>query len=148
MSIQKLRKMTSMPMGMCAQAWKDSSQDLDKAIELLLTKGAGKVRKLQDREVKAGHTYVYCHHDGATVGVVSLLCETDFVARSIEFVGLARELAMQAATEESTPDIASFLASEQLQNSSQTIAERVDQLSVATGEKIVIGSIAVHRIFG
>jgi translation elongation factor EF-Ts len=146
MSVRALRKMTSMPVGMCAQAWKDSGENIDKAVEILKTKGADKIQKLQDREVKAGWLGVYCHHNGSSVGMVELQCETDFVANSSEFRDVANQLAMQAASEDGLFSSEAFTGLDSLTYPGMTVLQVVEMLSAKTGEKISVGKVFSHRL--
>lgn len=147
MSVKNLRKMTNMPVHLCAQAWKDSGEDLDKAVEMLKTKGADKIQKLQDRETKAGFVGVYRHHDGRSVGMVELLCETDFVANTAEFRELANDFAMQVSAEDPVPSPGGFLELDfWVEDGKRTTGEALTELSVKTGEKITLGKMFSHKV--
>jgi elongation factor Ts len=132
--------MTGMPIAMCASAWKASGENLDKAVEILKSKGAAKAEKLKDRDAKAGYFAVYRHHDGKNVAAVALACETDFVSKTAEFRALADELAMHLAASDGFTLKDDFLESELIsrQDRSTSVREVINELSAKSGEKIDI----------
>ena len=95
--VKRLRDLTGAGMMDCKKALVDSSGDLDKAQELLRTKGLASARKRQGRQASEGVVESYIHGDGRIGVLVEINSETDFVARTEEFRRLAREVAMQIA---------------------------------------------------
>jgi len=140
MSVKDLREITGMPVGMCASAWKESEQDMDKALQILKSKGATRAGKLQDRTTSAGYFGMYRHFDGRKVAVVGLRCETDFVSLMPSFRDLANELAMHLAANSETIDEDAFLAEELVSREGAIIRDVISDLSAKTGEKIKLGS--------
>jgi len=95
--VKQLRDRTGAGMMECKRALTDTSGDLDKAVDALRKSGAAKAEKRADRLANEGRVDSYIH-PGNRVGVlIEVNCETDFVARTAEFEGLARNLAMQVA---------------------------------------------------
>jgi elongation factor Ts len=95
--VAALRARTGAGMMDCKKALEETSGDLEKAVDLLRTKGAAKADQRAGREASEGLIGSYVHHDG-TIGVlVELNCETDFVARTDDFKALARDLALHVA---------------------------------------------------
>jgi elongation factor Ts len=81
----------------CKRALEESGGDVEKAMAWLREKGLATAAKKAGRAAREGIITSYIHH-GSRLGVLlELNCETDFVARTDEFQGLARELAMQVA---------------------------------------------------
>lgn len=96
-TIKKLREETSAGISDVKRALEEAKGDSKKAKELLKEWGVAKAAKKGDRETNVGLVEAYIH--GGRVGaLVSLGCETDFVARTAEFKGLAHEIAMQVAS--------------------------------------------------
>ena len=95
--VKRLRDLTGAGMMDCKNALVDSSGDLDKAQELLRTKGLASAKKRQGRQASEGVVESYIHGDGRIGVLVEINSETDFVARTEEFRRLAREVAMQIA---------------------------------------------------
>ena len=96
--IKKLRSKTSCGIVACKEALENSSGDIEQAVLYLRKKGVARVAKRSTQSAKEGAIGVYVHGEHATfVALVELNCETDFVARTPEFLELAKTLAMQVA---------------------------------------------------
>lgn len=81
----------------CRKALIQAEGDIEEAVRLLREKGMAAVAKRAGRETNEGRIESYVHH-GNRIGVlVELNCETDFVARTVEFIDLSHDLAMQVA---------------------------------------------------
>lgn len=94
--IKDLRERTSAGMADCKKALTETGADMEKAIEFLRKKGIASAAKKATRIASEGTVVSYMH--GSRIGVlVEVNCETDFVARNPDFVGFAKELAMQVA---------------------------------------------------
>jgi elongation factor Ts len=99
--VKLLREKTGAGMLNCKNALIETKGDFEKAIEFLRQKGLASAEKKLTRNTKQGIITSYIH-TGAKIGVLlELNCETDFVARRIEFQNLAKNLAMQVAASES-----------------------------------------------
>jgi elongation factor Ts len=95
--IKLLREKTGAGMLNCKNALVETQGDFDKAINLLRQKGLASAEKKLSRTTKQGLITSYIH-TGSKIGVLlELNCETDFVARRVEFQNLAKNLAMQVA---------------------------------------------------
>lgn len=95
--VQKLRQDAGVGMMDAKKALTDADGDFDKAFELLRERGQAKMAKRTDREANEGVIGQYVHHqsDRPVLGVmVELVCETDFVAKSDEFISVANDIAM------------------------------------------------------
>ncbi len=132
--VSKLRKMTGAGMMDCKNALVESDGDFDKAISVLRKKGQKVAAKRADRDSSEGAAIAKVN-DAKTVGVViSLNCETDFVAKNSDYVALARkfaEIALNASDKEA------FLASEY--ENGISVADKVLEQTGVIGEKIEIG---------
>ncbi len=95
--IQKLRSMTGAGIVDCRNALSQSKDDLDKAVQILREKGIATAVKKAERSAKEGLVYSYIHVGGKLGVLVEVNCETDFVARTEDFQGLVKEIAMQVA---------------------------------------------------
>ncbi len=95
--VKELREKTGAGMMDCKNALKEVDGDMDKAIEVLRTKGIARASKKADRAVNEGRIESYIH-PGSKLGVlVEINCETDFVAKTDDFSLFARDVAMQIA---------------------------------------------------
>jgi elongation factor Ts len=95
--VGELRARTGAGMMDCKKALEETSGDMDKAIELLRSKGAAKAEKRSGRQTKEGMIANYIHHNGKIAVLVELNCETDFVARTEDFQQLGKWLAEHIA---------------------------------------------------
>jgi elongation factor Ts len=93
--VKLLREKTGAGMLNCKNALVETDGNFEKAVEFLRQKGLASAEKKLSRSTKQGIISTYIH-TGAKIGVLlELNCETDFVARRIEFQNLAKNLAMQ-----------------------------------------------------
>jgi len=95
--VRLLRERTGAGMMDCKKALKESGGDMEKAIDILRKKGAASAEKRADRATNQGVVEAYIHAGGRIGSIVEVNCETDFVAKTDDFKGLAREIAMQIA---------------------------------------------------
>jgi len=133
--VSKLRKMTGAGMMDCKNALIESDGDFDKAIGVLRKKGQKVAANRADRESSQGAAIASVNEDNTVGAIISLNCETDFVAKNDDFVALATKfakLALQAENKEA------FLALE-FENGT-TVADKVLEQTGVIGEKIEIGS--------
>jgi len=95
--VKELREKTGAGMMDCKNALKDAEGDMDKAVEILRKKGIARASKKADRAVNEGRIEAYIH-PGSKLGVlVEINCETDFVAKTDDFLTFTRDVAMQIA---------------------------------------------------
>jgi elongation factor Ts len=95
--VKELREKSGAGMMDCKRALDDAQGDMEKAMQLLRERGVAKAAKKEGRVTKEGIVYSYIH-PGDKLGVlIEVNCETDFVARTDDFRGLVKELAMQVA---------------------------------------------------
>ncbi len=96
--VGELRKRTGAGMMDCKKALEENNGDMAKAAEWLRAKGIMKAGKREGREVREGRIEVYHHHNGKVAVLVEVNCETDFVARTEEFIHLCKDVAMHVAS--------------------------------------------------
>ncbi len=95
--IRELRGRTGAGVVDVKAALAESKGDVEQAITILRKKGKASAAKKAAREVKEGVVASYIHSNQKLAVLVSVLCETDFVARSPRFQQLARDIAMHIA---------------------------------------------------
>jgi elongation factor Ts len=101
-TVKKLRDETGAGMMNCKKALAENDGDFEKAVESLRLKGMATADKKASRNTNEGIIYSYIH-TGSKLGILlEVNCETDFVARRSEFIDLAKNVAMQIA---SNPEI-------------------------------------------
>ena len=95
-TITKLRAQTGAGMMECKKALEEAGGDYEKAIIELRKRGEAKAaKKIAERQTKEGIVYSYIHGNNKAGSMLELSCETDFVAKTDDFRGLAHDIAMQ-----------------------------------------------------
>ncbi|MDR1511233.1 MAG: translation elongation factor Ts [Endomicrobium sp.] len=95
--ITKVREMTGAGVMDCRNALKETNNDVDKACLWLRKKGIATAVKKAGRYARQGLVYSYIHGNGTLGVLVEVNCETDFVAKTVDFHNLVKEIAMQIA---------------------------------------------------
>jgi elongation factor Ts len=96
-TIKTLREKSGAGVIDCKNALVETGGDLDKAHEILNKRGIAIAKKKADRVAEQGVIESYIHPGGKIGVLVEINCETDFVARTDDFVELAHNVAMQIA---------------------------------------------------
>jgi elongation factor Ts len=96
-AVKELRERTGAGMMECKSALTEAGGDMEKAIDILRSRGAAKAAKRAEREAREGAVGSYIHMGGRIGVLVEINCETDFVARNEAFQGLVRDVAMHIA---------------------------------------------------
>ena len=123
--VAALRKATGVGMLDAKKALEENDGDMDKASVWLREKGIAGAAKRSDREASQGA--VASVRDGKRAAIVELRCETDFVAKSEEFVSLVDAMAAKVA-EEGAGAIDSF-------------SDEIDTLRTTLKENISVGEV-------
>jgi elongation factor Ts len=111
--VKELRERTGAGMMDCKNALNDCSGDMEQAIDALRKKGLASAAKKAGRVTAEGAVGSYIHGAGKLGVLVEVNCETDFVARTDQFLELVRDIAMHIAAaeprfvrrEEVTPEV-------------------------------------------
>lgn len=90
--INKLRQTTGAGMMDCRKALVESDGDFEKAIDYLRKKGQKVAALRSDREAKEGVIIATTTPDHKTGFIITLACETDFVAKNSDFVAFAQSI--------------------------------------------------------
>ena len=94
--VNKLRKMTGAGMMDCKKALVEAEGDFEQAVDLLRKKGQKIAAKRADRDATEGCVIAATSADNAFGAIVSLNCETDFVAKNDGYVEMAKQFAAVA----------------------------------------------------
>lgn len=137
--IKKLRDATGISIGKCKEALVEASGDMEKARQILQEYSAKAAAKKADRELGAGIVVSYVHSNGLMGTILSLQCETDFVAKNVDFVNIANDIAMHATAMQSAID--SIRDEQFVKNPEITIGQLIEQGTQKLGERIEIGDI-------
>ena len=96
-TVKTLRERTGAGVLDCKKALVACDGNIDKAIDVLREKGLAKAISKSSREAGDGMVFTYIHAGGKLGVLVELNCETDFVAKTEDFQGLGKEIAIQVA---------------------------------------------------
>jgi elongation factor Ts len=131
--VQRLRQTTQAGMMDSKRALEETGGDFEAAVRLLREKGLGSAARRSDRANVQGAVAVARAPGGAdgaegpVAAMVELKCETDFVAKSADFVNLADELASLVAVEG--------------EQAAKERSDAIDDLKVALKENIELGRV-------
>src|SRR5688500_1112800 len=89
--VKKLRDLTGAGMMECKAALTEANGDLEAATTILRKRGLAQATKKAGRSTNEGLIGSYIHMGGKIGVLVEVNCESDFVARTEDFQGLARE---------------------------------------------------------
>lgn len=95
--VKELRERTGAGIKECKDTLLQTDGNMDQAVALLREKGIEAAVKKQSREAREGRIDVYIHTGSKLAAMVEMNCETDFVARTDDFMALTREIAMHIA---------------------------------------------------
>jgi elongation factor Ts len=156
--IKELRERTGAGIMDCKRAI-DEGGSIEAAEKLIKEWGLAGVSKKVGREANQGLVESYIHAGGRIGALVEVNCETDFVARTDDFRGLVREIAMQVAAmnptrvsgEQPSSDGQSdvpLLEQAYIRDPSKTIQDLVHEGIVKLGENIVVRRFARFELGG
>ena len=94
-AVKKLREMSGAPMMECKKALDEAGGDLEQAFTVLRKRGQAAAAKKASRTASEGLVGSYIHAGGKIGVIIEVNCESDFVARNVEFQQLVHDLAMQ-----------------------------------------------------
>ncbi|HKJ07159.1 MAG TPA: translation elongation factor Ts [Flavobacteriaceae bacterium] len=130
--VNKLRKSTGAGMMDCKNALVEAEGDFDKAVEILRKKGQKVAAKRADRDSSEGAVIAHVNDDKTEGVIVSLNCETDFVAKNDDFIALAKQFAEVAVNYNTKEE---FLAAD---FNGMTVEEKLVEQTGVIGEKLEI----------
>ncbi len=129
--VKALREQTGAGMMDCKRALTESGGDLAKAVEVLRERGLAKAGKREGRATSEGAIAIAT--SGSTGGIVEVGCETDFVARTDDFIALAERLAQIVA--EGADSVDALLAAS---IDGETVNDRIVAAIAKLGENVVV----------
>lgn len=137
--VNKLRQMTGAGMMDCKKALVEADGDSDKAIEILRKKGQKVSASRSDRETTEGAVFVKSSEDKKVAVLISLNCETDFVAKNEDFLKAGEEI-LEVAFENKPASIEEL---KQLRVGDLTVEGKITEMVGKIGEKIEVGAYEV-----
>jgi elongation factor Ts len=137
--VNKLRTQTGAGMMDCKKALMEANGDFEKAIDYLRKTGQKVAANRADREAKEGYVLAKTNSQGNKGFLVALSCETDFVAKSGDFVKFVEEL-LDLAIANDVKDVETLKS---LPMGSVTVNDKLFDIIGKIGEKIEIRAFEV-----
>ena len=142
--VKELREMTQAGMMDCKKALVEADGDMDKAVEWLREKGLAAAAKKAGRIAAEGVVASFVSEDAKIGVVVEVNCETDFVAKTDNFINFSKNVAKHIALANPT-DVDALMSQKFVDDESKTITDLVSDATVSIGEKISIRRFARYE---
>lgn len=136
--VNKLRQQTGLGMMDCKKALVEAEGDFEKAIEILRKKGQKVAANRTDKEAKEGIVIAKVTSDGKRGVILTLNCETDFVAKTEDFTSVANKIAELAI--QKAPKTAEELKNLSFNENGLTVGDKITEVIGKSGEKIELSS--------
>ncbi len=136
--VNELRQKTGAGMMDCKKALTESNGDFEKAIEILRKKGASVASKRAEKSTNEGMVVIKVSDDNKKASIVEVNCETDFVAKSEDFVKLAKDIVEAEFKSESSN-------AKQLIDSDKSLNDKVVDVMGKVGEKIEVSRVLTEK---
>jgi elongation factor Ts len=144
-TIKILRDETGLSFAQIKKALDEVGGDANLAREKLKEYSAAQAEKKADREIAAGAVGAYIHNTRMMGAIISLGCETDFVAKNPEFTKLADDLAMHACAMNPT-DVNEMLTQQFVKDGSVTVQEYINQHIQKFGENVKLTNFSRYSL--
>ncbi len=129
--VNDLRQRTGAGMMDCKRALEEANGDIQKAIEILRKKGASVAAKRAEKSANEGLIVTKISDDKKTASILEINCETDFVAKSEDFISLAN-FVMEEVHKSKPKNV------EELIKNNQDVQNKLNDVLGKVGEKIEI----------
>jgi elongation factor Ts len=143
--VMRLRKMSGQGMMDCKKALQETDGDLEKAMDLLRKKGLATLAKRAGRDTSEGLVVCKTSDDGKTAAMATLCCETDFVAKSDDFIATAKSLADFALACPQDEGVENIL---ETSVDGKTFNDLLTEVVSKTGEKTQVGDYTKYKLEG
>lgn len=137
--VNKLRQQTGIGMMDCKKALVEADGDFEKAIDILRKKGQKVAAKRADRDSNEGRLVAKTNADHTKGYMLSVACETDFVAKGDEFVNFVDAL-LDAAI---AADVKTREELLEMDFNGMKVADKLTELTGKTGEKLELPSFDI-----
>ncbi|WP_417300503.1 translation elongation factor Ts [Ellagibacter isourolithinifaciens] len=142
--VKELREMTDAGMMECKKALVEADGDMDKAVDVLRTRGLAAAAKKVGRATNEGTVMAIVSDDATKGAVVELNCETDFVGMNEKFKGYAEKIA-RAAMAANVEDIEALKA---VDAEGETVEDVLTDAIHTLGENMNLARAAVVEAGG
>lgn len=138
--VAKLRNMTGAGMMDCKKALTEAEGDFDAAVNIIRERGKAIASKRADREASEGCVLAGTTEDKKIAAIVSLNCETDFVAKNEKFIKLTKDF-LNIALNNSPASIEALLALPF--EGDKTVQQEIEFQTGVMGEKLEISGLEI-----
>ena len=144
--VKELREITGAGMMECKKALAEVDGDLEKAIDVLRTRGLAQQQKKAGRATNEGTIMAIVSEDGKSGIVIELNCETDFVGINEKFKAYAARIAKAAlaakAADVEAAKAADVEAAKAAKDGEETVEEIITDAIHVLGENIQLSRVA------
>jgi len=139
--VKALRDRTGAGVLACREALSEAQGDVERAVDILRTRGEAQAAKRAGAEAREGVVQSYIHA-GNKIGVlVEVDCQTDFVARNEKFIEFARDLALHIAATAPLAVSDKDVPSEEREREERIAIEQAADRPENVRERIVAGKL-------
>jgi elongation factor Ts len=147
--VKELREITGAGMMDCKKALEECGGDMEKAVDILRTKGLADLAKKAGRATNEGLVAAWTSENGKVGAMVEVNCETDFVARNAEFQTFVAAVAEQVAVD--APDgirdgQAPIMSQQWKRNPALTVEHALGELVTKLGENMGIKRFVRYEV--
>lgn len=139
--VKDLREKTGAGMMDCKKALEESGGDFDKAIDILRKKGAAVAAKRAERSANEGVVLTKVFNNAKSGVILEVNCETDFVARSEDFINFAN-FVLEILISQKPADVPSLM---ELSADGKKVSEELNAIIGKIGEKIEVSRFAIEN---
>ncbi len=139
--VKELREKTGAGMMDCKKALEEANGDFEKAVELLRKKGASVAAKRAERTANEGIVLTRVFNNGKTGAILEVNCETDFVAKSDDFVNFTN-FVMDVVVNNKPADVSSLM---EITKDGKKVIDELNAIIGKIGEKIEVSRFAVDN---
>jgi elongation factor Ts len=139
--VKLLRDKTGVGMMDCKKALTEANGDFDKAIEILRKKGAAVAAKRAERTANEGIVLTRISGDKKKAYMAEVNCETDFVARSDDFINFGN-LVINAIVDQQPKNVEELM---NLNYNGKIIKQELEDLLGRIGEKVAVSRFVVEK---
>ncbi len=140
--VNKLRKQTGAGMMDCKKALEETNGDFEAAVDVLRKKGQKVAAKRGENEAKEGLIFAQSTEDGTAGVVMTLNCETDFVAKNDDFRSFVQSI-MDVAVANLPASTDELMAAKY--NDKLTVSEKITEQIGVVGEKLDLSGYATIK---
>lgn len=137
--VNELRQKTGAGMMDCKRALTEANGDYEKAIDILRKKGAAVAAKRAEKSANEGLVLIKISDDKKMGVIAEINCETDFVAKSADFINLADSFLQTVFAKKPTNK-------EELLANNPTLNNQLNDVMGKVGEKIEISRFAIENV--